>query len=77
MVKRIDTVVYNLAYEAVMGTLTGGLVKYGLAEEGLDYEINEDLLVLLPSVINIAEMIRTGIINGTFSVPEIDYLGFE
>jgi basic membrane protein A len=67
--KRIDVATYDLMVDAVIGTWSSGLKFYDLANGGLDYEVNTDLLTLSPVVIDIVEMIKTGIINGTFVVP--------
>lgn len=69
MLKRVDVATYDLMYDAVVGTYTSGLKFYDLSNGGHDYEINEDLLELPANVIAITEMIRTGIINGTFVIP--------
>ncbi len=72
MLKRVDVVTFDLMYDAVIGSYSSGVKYYDLSNGGLDYEVNEDLLTLPPDVIEIVEMIRTGIINGTFVVPQ-DY----
>ncbi len=69
MLKRVDIATYDIMHAAVLGTWTGGLIFYGLFNDGHDYEINTDLLTLPADVIAMTEMIRTGIINGTYVVP--------
>ncbi|MHA1136072.1 MAG: BMP family lipoprotein [Candidatus Thorarchaeota archaeon] len=69
MLKRVDVAAYDIMYEAVIGTWTSGLKFYGLYNDGHDYEVNTDLLTLDQSIIDIVEMIKTGIINGTFVIP--------
>ncbi|TFG29465.1 BMP family ABC transporter substrate-binding protein [Candidatus Thorarchaeota archaeon] len=72
MLKRVDVATYDLMYDAVLGTYTSGLKFYDLSNDGHDYEVNEDLLTLRPDVVDVVEMIRVGIINGTFVIPD-DY----
>lgn len=73
MLKRVDVAIYDIMYDAVLGTWEGGLIFYGLENDGHDYEINEALLELPDDVIATVEMIRTGIINGTYVVPDDVY----
>lgn len=73
MLKKVDVATFDLMYDTFMGTYTSGLKFYGLFNDGHDYEINEDLLVLDDDIIDIVEMIRTGIINGTFVIPSDVY----
>ena len=72
MLKRVDVATYDLMYDAVIGTWVSGLKFYDLSNGGHDYEVNTELLNLRPDVIDVVQMIRTGIINGTFVVPD-DY----
>ncbi len=72
MLKRVDVAAYDLMYDAVLGTWVSGLKFYNLANDGHDYERNTALLTLPQSVQDIVAMIKTGIINGTFIIPE-DY----
>ena len=73
MLKRVDVATFDLIYDAVIGIWESGLKFYGLFNGGHDYEINTYLLTLPPSVIDTVEMIKTGIINGTFVVPSEIY----
>jgi basic membrane protein A len=73
MLKRVDVAIYNIIYDAVIGTWTSSLRFFDLSNGGLGYEINTDLLTLPQSVINTVEMIKTGIINGTYVVPDSIY----
>jgi len=72
MLKRFDVTAYDLMYDAVIGTWSSGLKLYDLSDGGHDYEVKSDLLTLRPEVVGVVEMVRTGIINGTFVVPD-DY----
>jgi len=69
MVKRLDVIVYDLMYAAVLGLWQGGPKDYGIAENALNYEIRTELLTLPSDVLSIVEMIKTGIVNGTFTIP--------
>jgi basic membrane protein A len=73
MLKRVDIAAYDLMHDAVIGTWVSGLKFYGLFNNGHDYEVNTALRTLPPSVISQVEMIRTGIINGTYVVPSDVY----
>ena len=70
MLKRVDIATYDLMYDAVIGTWVSGLKFYDLSKEGHSYEVNTALLTLRPDVISVVNMIKTGIINGTFIVPD-------
>ena len=56
-------------YAAVLGLWQGGPKDYGIAENALNYEIRTELLTLPSDVLSIVEMIKTGIVNGTFTIP--------
>ncbi len=73
MLKRVDVAVYSIMHEAVLGTWTGGLKFFNLANGGLDYEINENLLTLPQSVKDKVNDLKQAIINGTFTVPDDVY----
>ncbi|MFW9793247.1 MAG: BMP family protein [Candidatus Thorarchaeota archaeon] len=70
---RMDVAIYDLMYEAVLGIWVGGNRTYDISNDGVNYEINTDLLVLPQSVIDTVEMIATGIVNGTYIVPHTIY----
>lgn len=69
MLKRVDIAAYDLMHDAVIGTWASGLKFYDLSNNGHSIEINTALLTLRADVLNVVNMIRTGIINGTFVVP--------
>jgi basic membrane protein A len=73
MLKRVDIAAYDMMYDAVIGTWVSGVKVYDLANGGHDYEVNTALLTLPQHVIDTVEMIRTGIINGTYVVPSDVY----
>jgi basic membrane protein A len=72
MLKRVDTATYEIMKEAVVGTWTGGLKFFNLANGGHDYEVRTDLLTLPADAVAIAEELKEMIINGTL-VPPTDY----
>ena len=73
MLKRVDVAAYDLMFATFNGTYTAGLKFYGLFNDGHGYEVNTALLTLDPAIIDIVEMIKTGIINGTFVIPSDIY----
>jgi basic membrane protein A len=73
MLKRVDIAAYDMMHDAVIGTWVSGVKVYDLANGGHDYEVNTALLTLPQHVIDTVEMIRTGIINGTYVVPSDVY----
>ncbi len=72
MLKRVDIATYDLMHDSVIGTWTSGLKFYDLANDGHSIEINTALLTLRSDVLDVVNMIKTGIINGTFVIPD-DY----
>lgn len=73
MLKRVDVAVKSIMHEAVLGTWVGGVQIFNLANGGVDYEINTDLLTLPTSVINVVEDFKAAIINGSVTVPDDVY----
>ena len=72
MLKRVDTAVYDTIKEVTEGEFTTGFQVFGLAEEGVDYAVNEynDNPELLSSDIQ-AELdkFKQDIISGKIKVP--------
>ncbi len=69
MLKRVDVAVYNTIESVVQGTFQAGIQVFNLANNGLGYEVNEELLTLPASVISTVEDLKDGIIDGTYTVP--------
>jgi basic membrane protein A len=69
MLKKVDVATFDLMFDTFNGTYTSGLKFYCLFNDGHGYEINTDLYTLPAGVVPIVEMIKTGIINGTFVIP--------
>ncbi len=72
MLKRVDVATYDMMKDISDDTYTSGIKAYDLSNDGHDYEVNTELLTLREDVVDVVEMIRTGIINGTFVIPD-DY----
>jgi basic membrane lipoprotein Med (substrate-binding protein (PBP1-ABC) superfamily) len=71
MLKRFDVAVYDIVRNAcITGTFTGGAKILGLADGGVDWENNPALKVIPPAYVAQLNMIATGIINGTYIVPQ-------
>ncbi|NHJ14147.1 MAG: BMP family ABC transporter substrate-binding protein, partial [Candidatus Thorarchaeota archaeon] len=73
MLKRVDIAVYAMIEDAYESTFTGGEKLFNLANGGVDYEINEALLVLPAPVITQVEALRADIISGSVVVPDTKY----
>ncbi|MEM2142979.1 MAG: BMP family ABC transporter substrate-binding protein [Candidatus Thorarchaeota archaeon] len=70
MLKRVDVAVYSIIKDVYLNQFTGGIKVFNLANGGLDYEINTDLLTLPTSVIQAVEALKAAIIAGTVTVPD-------
>jgi len=73
MLKRVDIAVYDVIEQVVDDTYTGGLMFFSLSNGGIDYEINEDLLVIAPDIITAVNALKADIIDGTVDVPDEIY----
>ena len=73
MLKRVDVAVYNVIEQVVDDTYAGGLMFFTLSNGGIDYEINEDLLVIAPAIISEVNALKAAIIAGTVVVPDDIY----
>jgi basic membrane protein A len=73
MLKRVDVAIYNMMRDTYYGNFTGGVKSFNLANGGVGYEINEDLLTLPPAVISAVEALKADIISGTVTVPDSIY----
>ena len=69
MLKRVDVAVYNMIRDAHFGNFTGGPKTFSLVNNGVDYEINTDLLTLPPAVITAVNDLKAEIIAGNVVVP--------
>lgn len=77
MLKRVDVAVYTIIEDWVVdgtwATSYGLLYAFNLANNGVGYEINEDLLTLDPAIISAVEDFKALIIAGTITVPDAIY----
>jgi basic membrane protein A len=69
MLKRVDLAVYEVIEEVHEGTFEGGLWFGAVANDGVGYEINTDLLTLPTSVVDAAEDLKDEIIADASIVP--------
>jgi basic membrane protein A len=71
MLKRVDLAVFATIAEAKAGKFTGGAKRFGLADKGVDYSIDQYNEKLLPdSVRQRADELKTEIIAGKIVVPD-------
>ncbi|MFW9910003.1 MAG: BMP family protein [Candidatus Thorarchaeota archaeon] len=73
MLKKVDLAVYRTIVEAWSDTHVPGIKAYTLANGGLGYEINEDLLTLPTDVIDFTNQLRLDIVAGELTVPSTKY----
>jgi len=77
MLKRVDVAVYTLIEDWVVdetwATGYGLIYSFNLANDGVGYEVNEDLLTLDPAIIVEVEALKALIIAGTVVVPDAVY----
>jgi basic membrane protein A len=73
MLKRVDVAVYNMIRNIHYGNFTGGPKTFNLANGGVGFEINTDLLTLPSSVITAVDDLKALIIAGTVTVPSDIY----
>ena len=77
MLKRVDVAVYTIIEDWVVDSTWGTgfdlLYQFSLANNGVDYEINEDLLTLAPAIIAEVEAFKALVIAGTVVVPDAIY----
>ncbi|MFX0106961.1 MAG: BMP family protein [Candidatus Hodarchaeota archaeon] len=71
--KRVDVAVHSIIGEVFAGSFSGGVHLFNLSNEGVDYEINTDLLTLPGSVVSVVEGLKADIIAGIVTVPDIRY----
>ncbi|TFG33582.1 BMP family ABC transporter substrate-binding protein [Candidatus Thorarchaeota archaeon] len=77
MLKRVDVAVYTIIEDWVVdGTWKTGydlLYAFNLANNGVDYEINTDLLTLDSAIITAVNAFKALIVNGNITVPSAIY----
>jgi len=71
MLKKVGVAVQTTAQDAVAGKFAGGVVRYGLANQGVDYALdqhNEKLIT--PEIKAKIEKLKAEIISGKIKVPD-------
>jgi basic membrane protein A len=70
MVKRVDNALYAEIAAAKRGEFHGGLVEFGLAEDGVGFAVDENNRDLLsPEMLERAAALRDSIVSGAIDVP--------
>jgi len=70
MLKRVDLAVFNVIEQAQAGKFSAGLKRFGLADKGVDYSIDQyNEKILLESVRKRADELKAEIIAGKIVVP--------
>jgi basic membrane protein A and related proteins len=71
MLKRVDEAVYSTIDEARAGRFTGGVKQFGLANQGVDYSVDQyNSKILTEQVRQRAEGLKADIIAGKITVPD-------
>jgi len=71
MLKRVDLAVFSVIQDAQAGKFSGGIKRFGLADKGVDYSIDQYNEKLLPdSVRQRADALKADIIAGKIVVPD-------
>jgi basic membrane protein A and related proteins len=71
MLKRVDLAVFDAIQEAKAGKFTGGVKRFGLADKGVDYSVDQyNEKILSESVRKRADELKAEIIAGKIVVPD-------
>ncbi len=71
MLKRVDTAVYDSISDASKGKFTGGAKRFGLANKGVDFSIDEYNKALIPAdLLKKVNQYKAEIIAGKIKVPD-------
>jgi basic membrane protein A and related proteins len=71
MLKRVDLAVFNVIEHAQAGKFTAGLKRFGLADKGVDYAVDQYNEKILPeSIRKRADELKAEIIAGKIVVPD-------
>ena len=73
MLKRVDVAVYDIIEDVKNDNFSGGIKTFTLANGGLDYEVNEDLLTLPDNVKTAVENLKQKIISGEINMTKYDH----
>jgi basic membrane protein A len=71
MLKRVDEAVYSTIEESKSGAFAGGIKRFGLANKGIDYAVDQyNEKILTESVRKRADELKAEIIAGKIDVPD-------
>lgn len=71
MLKRVDIAVYDTIKLANEGKFSGGVIRYGLKDKGIDFSVDQyNQKVLTPEILAKVEPLKKEIIAGKLSVPD-------
>ena len=71
MLKRVDLAVFNVIQESQSAKFTGGIKRFGLADKGVDYAVDQyNEKILTGSVRKRADELKAEIIAGKIVVPD-------
>jgi len=71
MLKRVDVAVYSAIEEVQQGKFTGGTIRHGFADQGIDYSVDQhNQKILTPEVRTRLEAIKKQIVAGKIKVPD-------
>lgn len=78
MLKRVDVAVYNAIKDSKEGRFSGGIVRYGLKDKGIDYALdsNNDKIFDI-QIRKSADEIKAQLISGKISVPDFYKIGSQ
>ena len=76
MLKRVDLAVFNVIQESQAGKFSAGLKRFGLADKGVDYSVDQyNEKTLTEGVRKHADQLKAEIISGKIVVPDYYKLG--
>jgi basic membrane protein A len=69
--KRVDLAVFSTIEDAKNGKFTGGVKRFGLADKGIDYSVDQyNAKILTEAVRQSADALKSEIISGKIDVPD-------
>ena len=71
MLKRVDVAVYDAIKDVKDGKFTGGTVRFGLKNKGVDFAVDQyNQKLLTPEILKKTDEIKSQIISGKIQVPD-------
>ncbi|OFZ55649.1 MAG: BMP family ABC transporter substrate-binding protein [Bdellovibrionales bacterium RIFOXYC1_FULL_54_43] len=71
MLKRIDKAVFDACSDDLKGGFNGGVKRFGLADQGVDFSVDEHNETILPREVRArAEKLKAEIVSGKIKVPD-------